>query len=243
MVCCASALVSVSALASPVVLALALWIAGSVLSWGWAGMLALPSPRGTSLVLYAGSLALVVSAVADAAPPWLTWVPGALAVAITGAFVHQLLRVDGRPRIVESISSVALGLGLLTCGVLLVPLAQTPQGAALVVATVTGAAASALSDTLGRWRPLRPWLVPLALAAGGGAAVLVALLLGEQWSIFLLAGVVAGAVSHALRSVQQPLPTMAHPRPRLVMAVCSLLVTGPIAYAVALALLPATSLA
>ena len=83
----------------------------------------------------------------------------------------------------------------------------------------------------------------LALLVGGGTAALVGLGLGEPWTVFLLAGVVAGGVSHALRSVNGTLPTMAHPRPRLVMAVCSLLVTGPVAYAVALALLPGFSLA
>ncbi len=242
MVCCAATVTSVAALAGPFVLALALWIAGAVLAWGWAGMLALPAPKGTAVILYAGSLALVLSPLLEQRPG-LTWVAGALALALIAAFVHQLLRVDGRPRIVESISSVALGLGVMTCGVLLIPLSGTTQGAALVVATVAGAAASAVSDVLGRWQRMRPWLVPLALLVGGGTAALVGLGLGEPWTIFLLAGVVAGGVSHALRSVNGALPTMAHPRPRLVMAVCSLLVTGPVAYAVALALLPGFSLA
>jgi len=241
-VVCAAAVLAIGAAASPDVLALALWVGGVVLAWGWAGMLALPAPRGTSVVLLIGSFALVLSTALDDQRPWLTWVAEALAISVVVAFLHQLLRVDGRPRIVESVSSVVLALGLITCGVLLVPLAHTTQGAALVAATVAGAAASAVTDTLGRWRWMRPWLVPLALAAGGAAAVALALALGEQWSIFLLAGVVAGAASHAARAVLCILPTMAHARPRLVMAVTSLLVTGPVAYAVALALLPGTSL-
>lgn len=201
-------------------------------------MLALPSPRGTAAVLLAGSAALPLSAALDTGPAWLEWVPGALALSVIAAFLHQLLRVDGRPRIVESVSAITLALGVLTCGVLLVPLTHSDQGAALVAATVAAAAASAASDTLGRWPAARPWLVPVALIVGGAAAALVALAMGERWGIFLLAGVVAGAVSHALRSVLCNLPTMAHPRPRLVMSVSSLLVTGPIAYVVALALLP-----
>lgn len=241
LVTCGALVVALTAMAGPSVLAVALWIGGAIVAWGWAGMLALPAPRGTAVVLLAGSLALVLSAGLDVDRPWLAWVPGALALSLIAAFVHQLLRVDGRPRIVESVSSVAFALGLLTCGVLLVPLAHTAQGAALVAATVAGAAASAVSDTLGHWPAARPWLVPIALMVGGAAAVGVAVLLGESWSVFLLAGVVAGAVSHAVRSVMRSLPTMAHSRPRLVMAVCSLLVTGPIAYAVALALLPAVA--
>lgn len=233
----AALVVALTALARPTVLALALWIGGLVLAWGWAGMLALPSPRGTALVLLAGSLALVLSAALDQQAPWLDWVPGALALSVIAAFLHQLLRVDGRPRIVESVSAVALALGVMTCGVLLVPLAHSEQGGALVAATLAGAAAGSVSDTLGRWPAARPWLVPAALVAGGVASALVAVLLHQPWSVFLLAGVLAAAVSHALRSVLRDLPTMAHARPRLVMAVASVLVTGPIAYVVALTFL------
>lgn len=240
--CCAALVVALAAMAGPTTLALALWLIGAVLAWGWAGMLALPAPRGTSAVLLGGALAVVLSAVLDTSRPGLAWVPAALAISLIGAFLHQLLRVDGRPRIVESVSSVVLGLGLITCGVLLVPLAHTELGAGLVAATVAGAAASALTDTLGRWEALRPWLVPLALLSGGAAAVLVASAAGDPWRALLLAGVVAGAASHALRSVLCTLPTMAHARPRLVMAVTALLVAGPVAYGVGWALLPATGL-
>lgn len=242
MACCAAAVAGLAALAGPFALALALWVAGGVLAWGWAGMLALPAPRGTSVVLYAGSLALVFSALLADRTESLRWVPGALALSLVAAFVHQLLRVDGRPRIVESISAIALGLALITGGVLLIPLTGTQPGAALVVASLAAAAASSLTDVLGRWPAVRPWLVPLSLVAGGVTAAAVALALSQEWTVFVLAGVVAGAVSHALRSVHAPLPTMAHPRPRLVVAVCSLLVSGPVAYGVALALLPGYSL-
>lgn len=240
--CCAAVVVGLGAMAAPGALALALWLGGVVLAWGWAGMLALPAPRGTSVVLLGGGALLVLSAALDSSRPGLTWVPAALAVSLIGAFLHQLLRVDGRPRIVESVSSVTLGLGLIAGSVLFIPLAHSDQGAVLVGATIAGAAASALTDTLGRWAPLRPWLVPLALLSGGAAAVLVAVLVGEPWRVFLLAGVVAGAASHALRRVLCILPTMAHARPRLVMALTAILATGPVAYAVALALLPATGL-
>ena len=238
LVSCAALVIALTALARPTVLALALWIGGLIVAWGWAGMLALPSPRGTALVLVTGSLALVLSAALDRQAPWLDWVPAALALSVIAAFLHQLLRVDGRPRIVESVSAVVLALGVLTCGVLMVPLTHSDQGAALVAATLAGAAASSVSDTLGRWPAARPWLVPAALVTGGAASALVAVLLDQPWSIFLLSGVLAGAVSHAVRSVLRDLPTMAHARPRLVMAVSSVLVTGPVAYAVALALLP-----
>lgn len=239
---CAAVVVGLTALASPQTLALALWLGACVVAWGWAGALALPAPRGTSVVLLASSIALILSAVLDTSRPWLTWVPAALALSLIGAFLHQLLRVDGRPRIVESVSSVVLAIGLITCGVLVIPLSHTRAGAALVVATVAGAAVSAWTDTLGRSERLRPWLTPIALLAGGVAGTVTGIVMEQPWQTLMLAGLVAGAVSHAPRRVLCHLPTMAHARPRLVMAVASILVIGPVAYAVGRLLLPATGL-
>lgn len=240
--CCAALVLVLAGLAGPLVLGLALVVAGGILAWGWAGMLALPSPRGTSAVVLVGGLGVVLSAALEAEPPRLSWVPGALALALILAFGHQMLRVDGRPRIVESTSAVALALGVMTCGVLLIPLTHTAPGRAVLAAALAGAAASALTDTLGRWPALRPWLVPLALVAGGAAAAAIGLRMEQPWSVVVLVGVVSGAVSHAVRSVLCNLPTMAHGRPRLVMALASLLVTGPVAYAVALLLVPGAAL-
>lgn len=231
-------LLGVALLAGPVLLGVVLGLCVVVLAWGWAGMLGLPAPRGTSVVLLAGGGAVVAAGLLEGGRPWVTWVPAALSVAVIVAFVHQLVRVDGRPRIVESVSSVVMALALVVCGVFLLPLAQTHEGVSVAVAAVAAGAASAVTDTLGRWDTVRVWLLPLALVAGGIAAVLVALAMGQQWGVYVLLGVTAGAVSHAARGVLCVLPTMAHLRPRLVMSVASLLVTGPVAYVVALALLP-----
>lgn len=236
------ALLGVASMASPELLGTALCLCVVVLAWGWAGMLGLPAPRGTSVVLLAGGSAVVVAALAGDGRPELTWVPGALSVAVIVAFVHQLVRVDGRPRIVESVSSVVMALALVTCGVTLLPLVHTSAGVAVAVGALAAGAASAVTDTLGRWEAMRVWLLPLALVSGGAAATLVAVVMGQQWGVYVLIGVTSGAVSHAARSVLCVLPTMAHVRPRVVMSVASLLVTGPVAYVSALALLPAVPL-
>lgn len=224
---------AVAALASPVWLSVAVAACGAVLAWGWAGALGLPAPRGSMVVVLLGSLALVLAVAARDAEPWLMWVPAALSIGMIVALGHQLLRVDGRPRLTESVSSVVLALALAACGALLVPPVHTSQGRWLVLAALAAALASAVTDLLGRVPAARQWLTALAMLAGGAAAVSVALVAQEAWTTWLLVGVTSGALSHAMRAVMAPLPTMAQTRPRLVCAVASILVVGVVPYLVA----------
>ncbi|WP_134774189.1 hypothetical protein [Ornithinimicrobium flavum] len=231
-------LLGVAAAASPLGLVAALTLCVGVVSWGWAGMLALPTPRGTVGVVLLGGLALVLAVAVQEDRPWLLWVPVALSAAMIAAFVHQVFRKDGRPRVVESVSSVVLAVGLLTCGVLLVPASRSVEGLALVLTALAAAVASAGTDLLAAVPRLRPWLTPLAMASGGVAALLLAVVMDAPPATWLLLGVASGGLSHALRAVLGPLPTLAHPRPRLVTAVVSVLVVGVVPYLVALAFLP-----
>lgn len=238
LVCVAGLVLSVAALSTTAALAAGVAVAGLALAWGWAGALALPSPRGTATVLALGTVAMVLSVAGDRSDP-LTWLPAALGGSVLLAFGHQLLRRDGRPRLVESVASVVLGLCVIASGVLLVPLAAGPR-ASLVAAGMAAIAASALVDVAGRWEPVRPWVVPGALVAGAAAAVLVG---AEEthWSALLVLGVAVGALSHAVRAVLCVLPTMAHTRPRLVVAVASVLASGGLVYAVAWLLVDLTA--
>src|ERR1035437_6041713 len=47
-------LLTVTAFAGPAMVALAVALSAGVIAWGWAGLLGLPSPRGTTLVLAVG---------------------------------------------------------------------------------------------------------------------------------------------------------------------------------------------
>lgn len=231
--------IGVTALVGPGLAAVALGCAGVVLAWGWAGALGLPTPRGTLAVLLLGGLSVVGSVALRTEAPWLGWLPAALAVSMVVAFGHQLLRRDGRPRVVESVSSVLFGLTVLTCGVFLLPLSRTEAGAAVVVAAVAAAALSSVTDVAGAAARARPWTVPAALLGGGAVGALTALATGQPWSVLLLIGVVCGGVSHAVRAVFVVLPSSVHTRPQLVTSVASVLVVGVVPYVVALALLPA----
>ena len=152
--------------------------------------------------------------------------------------VQQLLRRDGRPRVVQSVSSVVLGLALVACGVLMIPASHSAEGIALLLGALAAAAVSSVTDLLGRWSALRAWLLALAMVGGGAAAVAVALALDAPPTTWLLLGVAAGALSQSMRVVLTALPTLSHARPRLVAAVASVLVVGVVPYLVGLAFLP-----
>lgn len=234
------ALLILGTVAGPRQLAVGILLLGLIVAWGWPGALGLPSPRGTTAVVALGSILVVCSVVPDlipfdAATGSVGMLPVAMSLGFLLAFAHQLLRRDGRPRVVESVSSVVLALTLAAGGSLVVPVAQHPVGADLVVMGLAAVAASSVADIAGRWMSTRAWLVPLSMVIGGGAAVGAGVTVGAdvEWTTCLLLGVAVGVTSQAVRAVLAVLPTMAGARPRLVAAAVSLLVAGPLVYTVA----------
>ena len=149
------------------------------------------------------------------------------------AFLHQLLRRDGRPRLVESVASVVTALALIVSGGCLVPLPRTAEGGAVMAVAGAAVAVCALVDLLARVRPAASLLLPLALVAGTAAAVGVAAVAG---GVSLAAAAVLGlgsaAVSAALRAVLGALPTMSGPRSQLACASASVLGCGVVVYVV-----------
>lgn len=228
----ACAVLAVAALAGDRPVTWAVAAAAAVLAWGWPGALGLPAPRGSAVVLALGGAGLVVavSTVAEASAWGLTV---ALGLSVVAALVHQLLRRDGRPRLVESVASVVLGLAVVAAGAAWVT--TTRIAPAVVVAGAGAVAVSAVVDVLGRWPALRPWTVPLGMLAGAGAAAGLAATLADPpaYPAAVVLGVVAAAVSQAVRATFSGLPTLAHARPRLVSALSSVLLAGAAGYAVA----------
>lgn len=226
-------LLTISAFAGPVLVAVAVALAAGVMAWGWSGLLGLPSPRGTAFVLAVGSAGAIGTALATRSDPFLAWMPAAFAGAMIVEFVHQLARRDGRPRLVESVASTITALAIVVSGSSLVTLPRTPQGAWIVALAASAMAVSALTDLIGRSRRLRNWLLPLAMLAGGAVAILVGVLLGDVgWGPSLLIGVLAAGISHAVRRALAMLPSISGPRSQLVGASASVLTGGVVAYVV-----------
>ncbi len=228
-----SGLLTITAFAGPAMVALAVALSAGVIAWGWAGLLGLPSPRGTTLVLAVGSAGAIGAVLATADDPYLAWMPAALAGSMIVAFVHQLARRDGRPRLVESIASTITAIAIVVSGASLVALPRTEHGGWVVAIASTAVAVSAVTDLAGSSRRFIAWLLPLAMLAGGIAAVLVGYRLGAAgWGAAALLGVLAAGVSHAVRRVLATLPAISGARSQLVSACASVLTGGVVVYVV-----------
>lgn len=228
-----AALLTISAFAGPVLVAVAVALAAGVIAWGWSGLLGLPSPRGTAFVLAVGSAVAIGTVLATRQDPYLAWMPAALAGSLIVAFLHQLARRDGRPRLVESLASTITAIAIVVSGASLVALPRTPDGAWLVALSASAVAVSALTDMVCGSRRLRAWLLPLAMLAGGAVAILLGVTLASVgWGPAALLGVLAAGVSHAVRRALAMLPAISGPRSQLVSASASVLTGGVVVYVV-----------
>jgi len=232
-------LLTVTAFAGPAMVALAVALSAGIIAWGWAGLLGLPSPRGTTAVLALGSAGAVGTALATRTDPFLAWMPAALAGSMIVAFLHQLARRDGRPRLVESVASTITAIAIVVSGASLVVLPRLDHGAWVVAIASSAIAVSAVTDLAGGSRRLIAWLLPLAMLAGGVAAILVAHSLGAVgWGAAALLGVLSAGVSHAVRRVLATLPAISGARSQLVSASASVLTGGVVVYLVGRLLIP-----
>lgn len=231
----AALLLGVSAYAGPSILGLAVALCGMVVAWGWPGLLALPSPLGTSVVMAFGTAAAVVAAVSSRTEPFLRWVPAALGLSLAGAFAHELARRDGRPRLVESLSATITGVAVVAGGASLLPLPLVLRGPAAVCAALGAVAAGALMELTGLFGSQRPPRLRRALpVAGVLLGLAVGAVVGGLGGLGPLAGMLLGGVcacvSALSRLVLAPLPTMSGPRSQLVSGTVSVLVCGVVAY-------------
>jgi hypothetical protein len=226
-----AALVALTGYASPHFVTVAVALAGFVMAWGWPALLGLPSPRGTTAVLVIGTVLSAASVTVARHDPFLKWVPAAMAVSVIVAFLHQLMRRDGRPRLAESVSSSVAGLAVVAAGVSMAPLPRVLHGDHALAAAMAALGVSALCDPLIGIRWSRRWALFIAMLFGGGAAVGVSLLAGTPtlWPAVLL-GLLVAAVGHAARRVVAVLPAAGMPRAQLAAAAGSSLLTGAVVY-------------
>jgi hypothetical protein len=226
-----AALVALTAYASPHFVTVAVALAGFVMAWGWPVLLSLPSPRGTTAVLAVGTALAAASVTLATQDPFLRWVPAAMAVSVIGAFLHQLMRRDGRPRLAESVSSSVAGLAVIAAGVSMAPLPRVLDGDHALAAAMAALGVSALCDPLIGIRWSRRWALFIAMVCGGAAAVGVSLVAGAPalWPAGLL-GLLVAAVGHAARRVVAVLPAAGSPRGQLAAAAASSLLVGAVVY-------------
>ncbi len=158
-------------------------------------MIAQPWPtQGRSLLLCmfaagAGTAAVLLAGADDAAGS----VAAVLGLAVVLALVLQLLRRDGRPALLASVTLSLTMVTLCVLPVLWLAAAQASGGRAGTVLGLLGVAVAGLTESIALIRSLRWGLAPLVAAGLGGAgwAMSTAGATADGW----LAGVAAGALA------------------------------------------------
>lgn len=221
-----AATVAVSGYLSQDVLTGVVLALGLVFAAGWPRLLSLPTVRGGSLVIALTALAAVVvvrlTSLAD-----LALVMG---LAVVAAFVHQMLRRDGRPRLVESVAGVVSGAVVVASAAGWLAVEGGDVTAALVVtAAATIAGAAAVTAVPGRTR----LIAVLATVVGGGVGLLTgALLEGVGPVPGLLVGLAAGILTAALHILFGRFPASRRVRPALAAGLLLVLASGVPVYLV-----------
>lgn len=225
--------VGAAAFAGETILAVALLFGSLVIAWGWPRAAGLPSPKGSSAVLALTAVLLVGSVLVTDRAPYLRWTSAALAIGVIAMFVQQLLRRDGRPRLTESVSGTALGLVVLASGIAYLPLSHISDGSALIACTMAAVAAGTGADLLVRNPAVRPWLLPLAMVAGGLGSIIVSLVVGApDIPPAALIGVACAALAHAFRRLLSPEAGSYASEGQIATGLASVAVAGPLLWAI-----------
>lgn len=226
-----AALVILGAYAGNDVSAYAVLLAGLALAWGWPLLLNLPRPTGSSLVLAAACVGMAGVVVFSGDDDGMQALSVVLAVGLVMAFLHQLVRTDGRAELTASLAGVALGLVLLASGMLCAGAASYDQGDAAVAVALGAAVLGLFADAVLPAKHAVEWSWPASVLLGVVAGLVVGLVDGNlSLNILLLTGLVAGFVGAAVRRVLRLLDTD-DPAGRLTYGIAAVLSTGVLAYA------------
>lgn len=226
----AAALVVLSAYAGSDVAAYAVLAAGLVFAWGWPLLLGLPRPTGSSVVLAAAAVGMAGVVVFSGQNDGMQAISVVLAVGLVLAFLHELVRTDGRQSLTLSLAGCAFGLVVLASGMFCAGAAPYDLGDAAVAVTVGAPALGLIADALLPARHEREWSLPASLLIGVVLGLIVSADAGGSWNVLLLAGLVAGVIGAAIRRALRQLEGD-DPAGRLSYGVASVLVAGALAYA------------
>lgn len=232
----AAVLLALAALVGPwgvaiVMVGLQIWFAS-----GWMRLLGLPSVhRGAAVVSLIGVAATAIS-LGTRDPQLLVLT---LAAGVVAAFVVEMRRQDGRPRLVEDISGIVGGTVAVTCGAGWI-IVSDHHPLLTVAAALALAASSGLGATPLRGRRIMLLGLPLgavvAVVGGVGAAWLLpriglapAPAAGQPVTILVglaLLGLGIGAVTTTLQVLLTWLPSSGRRRPAAAAALLPVLLVG-----------------
>ena len=199
-----------------------------VFAIGWPGLAGLPFVPGSAAVVLLAGVGSVAVVTLTPLPPYLQHLAVVLAGAVVLAFVNELLRRDGRLRLVESVAGTVAGTVLAVCVTGWVATARAPGGASVVV---SGAVALAVGSAVVVLNG-RAWLVyGVAMAGATVAATGVAWLLPDVGTLAGASlGVGVGVLVTALHALFDRLASLRRRLPSLAVAVLPVSVSGILVY-------------
>ena len=213
---------------------LPLTIAAAVLvvafALGWPALVGLPFRAGSTAVVALAGLGAVVVVHLTAEQPYLQYLPVVLAGAVLLSFINELVRRDGRDRLVESVSGTVTGTLVAVAAAGWVATATTPGGEPLVV---IGALALAVGSALVALH-LAPWLgaVVTSAAAAGVGALCGAILPDIDVAPAFLLGLAVGVLVATLHALFDNLPSLERAWPSLAAVTLPVTVTGTLVYVI-----------
>ena len=188
----------------PIVVVIALVVL--VIATGWPTLLRLPDRVGASTVIALVALGAVVAVAGTHGHPHLRNLPIVVALGVLLAFVNELARRDGRPRMVDSVTGTVAGMVIAVAATGWIAAGRGAGGVALVVAGAVGlAVASAIAAV-----PLDGWSGALATTVAGlaGSGAVAAVMPTLTLLPGALLGVAIGMLVAALHALFVALPTL-----------------------------------
>lgn len=201
-----------------------------VFAIGWPALLGLPAPLGGRVVIGLGGLGALLAIQQTEGEPFLRGLPIVFALAIVLAFVNELMRVDGRERLVESVSGVITGVLIATAAAGWVAAQRTAGGTSIVVVGAVALAVGAAVSVI----PVSIWVsagVTVAASGAVGAALGLAMPGLEPLPGGII-GVAVGILGVTLHELFDRLPALAHRWASVGAIVLPVTVTGTLVYVV-----------
>jgi hypothetical protein len=211
-------------------LSIAAGVLALVFALGWPTLAGLPFAPGSAAVVGLGGVGAVAVVHLTTTQPYLRYLPVVFAAAILLAFVNELLRRDGRTRLVESVSGTVAGTLIAVASAGWVAIGRIPGGEPIVV---VGALALAVGSVVAAVH-LAPWVGALVtIAASTAAGVLGGLLLPDISPVAgATLGLAVGILVATLHALFDQLPSLQRRWPSLAAVTLPVTVTGILVYVV-----------
>ena len=229
------AAVAGSAVLHPMALAAVVVLLALALAYGWPRLLDLPVPLGAFVVVSLGGAGGAGVVAATGGEPYLREVPVVVALAVLLAFVNEMARQDGRPRLVDSVAGTVTGVLVAAAGAGWIAAVRTSGGPGLVVAGAVALAVGAAVSAV----PLGGWVAVVVTTGtamiGGGAAAAVMPRIDPVTGALI--GLAVGLLVSVLHVLFDRAPTLENRWAAVAAVVLPVLVSGIVVYAVGRVLL------